>query len=107
MKKRRTDIAKLVSAARNVWRFSANYNEVKKLAKKKSGWYQCCKCKRLTEKPKVDHIDAIGRQPISMFEFGTWLERLFAPVEATQVLCSECHKVKTKEDRKTMKRGMK
>ena len=102
--KRRSDVAKLVSASRNVWRFSQNYHAARKQAQVKSGWYKCVHCKRSTEKPKVDHIDALGRQPISMFEFGTWLEHLFCPSELLQILCTECHNKKTKQDRKKMRK---
>lgn len=106
MKKPQTavEISKLVNAARQGWRFSGNYNIVKKNAKTKPGWYNCAACKRTTEKPKVDHIQAIGKQPSCMYDFGAWLTRLFCPIENLQVLCTQCHLEKTRIDRQKLKR---
>lgn len=104
MKKRRSDIAKLVSHARNVWRQSENYQAVKKSCKVpgRSGWFKCALVGEIVEVIKIDHIKAIGRQPDTMEEFGQWLPKLFCHRTNLQGLCSSCHKIKTSEDRRRM-----
>lgn len=95
---RRSDIAKLVSKAREVWRQSENYQAVKKRAKAvdRPGWFVCERGKELVEVIKIDHIEPIGKQPTDMGEFGLWLPRLFCPISNLQGLCNTCHKSKTK-----------
>lgn len=102
MAKRRTDIAKLVSKSREVWRQSENYQFIKKEAKstEKKGWFLCGLCGSTREVIKVDHIKAIGKQPREMAEFGAWLERLFCPVTNLMCVCADCHKKKSAEERK-------
>lgn len=102
MAKRRSDIAKLVSKAREVWRQSENYQMVKKLAKsdEKKGWFICGLCGILREIIKIDHVKPIGKQPREMKEFGEWLERLFCQVTNLSAICADCHARKTKEERK-------
>ena len=69
--------------------------------------YVCAMCKgEFKEKEtQVDHVDPVGVTP----EFppaddgNTWVDwmiRLFFPETPSQVLCRECHKIKTVEDRK-------
>lgn len=101
MKKRRSDIAKLVSKSREVWRQSENYQQVKRDAKstEKKGWFVCGLCGGVREVIKVDHVRAIGRQPRTMEEFGPWLEKLFCPVTNLMAVDSDCHKKKSKEER--------
>ena len=103
--KRRSDIAKLVSKSREVWRQSENYQTVKKTSKvpKQTGWFFCKKCGQIREVIKIDHIEAIGKQPTNMMEFGPWLEKLFCSSENLQGLCSDCHKSKTKDDNRRLK----
>lgn len=98
--KRRNDFAKLVSHSRIVWRQSELYQKVKKLAKDpaKSGWFLCAKCQQSREKIQVDHFEPIGKQPDSFVEFGPWLEKLFT--SPTWCLCADCHKLKSKEERR-------
>lgn len=101
-KKRRSDIAKLVSAARNVWRQSENYQIVKKRCKdpNNTGWFICEKCKEKREVIKIDHVEPVGKQPDSLLEFGKWLGRLFCDLSNLNGLCSDCHKSKSKQERK-------
>lgn len=108
MKKRRSDIAKLVSKSREVWRQSENYQSVKRMAKSafKKSWFRCYKCGEDREVIKIDHIEPIGKQPDSMIDFGPWLDKLFCPVTNLQSLCADCHAAKTKEDNKKT-RGIK
>lgn len=100
MAKRRSDIAKLVSKSREVWRQSQVYQQVKKEHKSRPGWFKCASCHKEREVIKIDHIKAIGKQPTNMLEFGPWLEKLFCSKENLQGLCNDCHKIKTKEDRR-------
>lgn len=101
-RKRRSDIAKIVSAARDVWRQSENYQFIKKQSKvpDKPGWFQCFKCNSHVEVIKIDHIEPIGKQPDNLTEFGPWLKKLFCDVFNLQPICNACHKLKTKEERK-------
>jgi 5-methylcytosine-specific restriction endonuclease McrA len=105
--KRRSDIAKLVSHCRIVWRQSVYYQQAKKLTKidGKSGWFKCQRCERETEKIQIDHVVAIGRQPQDLEEFGKWLIKLFCGADNLSGICTDCHKKKTKEDRFLMNRG--
>jgi 5-methylcytosine-specific restriction endonuclease McrA len=102
MANKRSDIAKLVSAARKVWRESENYKAVKKAAAVpgKTGWFMCRKCQVPHEVIKIDHIDPIGKQPTTLEEFGQWLVRLFCAITNLQPLCNGCHNEKTKAERK-------
>ncbi len=98
--KRRSDIAKLVSHSRIVWRQSAIYQLVKKMAKdpNRSGWFICTNCQQSREVIQVDHSTPIGKQPDTLIEFGPWLERLFNSPQ--WAICKDCHKTKSKEERK-------
>jgi len=102
VKKRRSDIAKLVSKSREIWRQSQNYQSVKKVCKivGKSGWFKCQTCHSEVEVIKIDHIKPIGEQPVVMHNFGEWLEKLFCEPLNLQGLCTRCHSIKTKEENK-------
>lgn len=102
LKKRRSDISKLVSHSREVWRQSVPYQYTKKICRVpgKSGWFICQLCKRETEVIKVDHITPIGKQPDELCEFGDWLVKLFCENLNLQGVCNECHKTKSREERK-------
>lgn len=105
MAKRRSDIAKLVSKAREVHRQSEHYQAVKKSCKVpgKSGWFKCQTCHTEVEVIKIDHINPIGKQPDDLIEFGEWLRRLFCDSLNLQGLCNRCHSIKTKEERQAGK----
>jgi len=102
VQKRRSDIAKLVSHSREVWRQSLKYQEVKRNSKilGKSGWFTCQTCGRETEKICIDHMIPIGKQPIDLSEFGAWLPRLFCGTENLEGICSDCHRDKSKRERR-------
>lgn len=102
MANKRSDIAKLVSAARKVWRESETYKEVKKAAKVpgRTGWYRCASCKCEFEVIRIDHISPIGAQPTTLLLFGAWLENLFCERNNLQPLCNSDHKAKTALERK-------
>lgn len=44
----------------------------------------------------VDHIEPVG----SYYDWNEFVDRLFCPAENLQVLCKECHKGKTADERK-------
>lgn len=98
--KRRSDIQKLVTAARDIWRQSENYQTAKKLCRNetKSGWFTCSSCKSIREVIQIDHVIPIGKQPELFSEFGFWLDRLFNFPQ--KGICKDCHKAKTKEENK-------
>lgn len=103
--KRRSDIAKLVSAARDIWRFSEAYQEVKKEAQNpgRKGWFLCKKCGQSREVIRIDHIDPIGTQPDALVQFGGWLLRLFCSKDNLQPLCMDCYREKNERDRIILK----
>lgn len=101
--KRRSDIAKLVTRSREVWRMSEVCLLIKKQAKVGPGWYKCKSCGQSREVIRIDHIKAIGKQPDTMLEFGPWLEKLFCGQENLQPLCQDCHREKSKDDKKRLK----
>lgn len=111
----------LRSAIRQVWsRYSQDkkdasnrvvykeisYNKDGTLSKKKLLKYKCASCKLLFSRKEIniDHVEAVGRTPeVKEFdEWGKWMSRLFCDVDGLQVLCIECHAVKSKEDRRNM-----
>ena len=92
-------------------------NEVKKKARTRRGFYQCNSCnkevpaslpplpgnKRRINNAVVDHVNPII-DPKKGFE--TWdkvVERMFCEEDGLQVLCHECHTIKTKEEREIAK----
>jgi len=101
-KKRRSDISKLVTASRDIWRMSTVYQGVKRKSKDpvRKGFYICELCKEPHEVIKIDHIVPIGKQPDYLSEFGGWLSKLFCGDKNLQAICQFCHADKSKEDRK-------
>ena len=62
-------------------------------------YYKCAHCKEnhKAENIQVDHIEMVG--PFT----GSWddyIGRLFCDKSNLQILCAECHNVKTNEDKK-------
>ena len=100
-KHRRSDIAKLVTRAREIWYFSEVYHDVKKEAKDKDkkGWFICKKCGQSREVIRIDHIKPLGQQPDTLIQFGGWLMKLFCSKDNLQPLCSDCYKEKNEQDR--------
>lgn len=62
--------------------------------------YQCAKCKEWfpQKEVSVDHIQPAGKLN-SFSDLPAFCERLHVGVDKLQVLCTECHRLKTKEDR--------
>jgi 5-methylcytosine-specific restriction endonuclease McrA len=68
---------------------------------KQQKWeYQCAECKQWCKQKdiSVDHIVPAGA--LNCYEdMAGFTQRLFVGPEGLQVLCSDCHRVKTKEER--------
>lgn len=71
--------------------------------------YQCACCGKWDKEMngrkqnfQVDHIVPVGTTKIPL---GEYIYKLFRPTEDYQLLCTDCHKVKSKEDRAAIRRG--
>jgi len=66
--------------------------------------YICKKCKKVypAKDVQVDHIWPVIRhnETIQDLDYNTIIERIFCPKDNLQVLCTTCHKAKTKKERK-------
>lgn len=77
--------------------------------------FKCATCKKYKDRKSVavDHIDPVVDPKTGVFgadgqvDYNKYIARLFCDQSGLQVLCNECHKVKTKEEnsirRKTKK----
>jgi 5-methylcytosine-specific restriction endonuclease McrA len=56
--------------------------------------FLCNSCKKLYSalEVEVDHIEEVGS---FTGDWNEYIDRLFCPMENLQVLCKECHKIKT------------
>jgi len=63
--------------------------------------YICAHCKKQYpgKEVNVDHIDPVVCPDEGFVNWDVYIARLFCPKENLQVLCSECHTVKTAEER--------
>jgi len=89
------------AALRRNWGRSRQRQSALKSAKVAYGQYKCAKCEQIHRRKhiQVDHIVPVGK----FVSFDLYIERLFCPANKLQVLCRDCHKVKTSKDRKKMK----
>tara|TARA_R110002012_G_scaffold23959_2_gene80821 strand:+ start:1164 stop:1487 length:324 start_codon:yes stop_codon:yes gene_type:complete len=85
-------------------------NQAKKKANVSRGLYLCAECKqhvptsiRVGGVRKnnifVDHIKPIVDPLVGFVSWDEFVDRLFCEEDNLQVLCKECHDVKTKEER--------
>lgn len=79
-------------------------NAAKKAAKVSYGKYLCAECKKVirAKDTAVDHILPI----VPVTGFDSWdgvISRLFCEVDGFQLLCKDCHKIKTDEENKERK----
>lgn len=94
-------------------------HEVKKKARVKRGWYHCAMCgqevsastfmekkgkKKRVSNVFVDHINPVVDPNVGFIDWNTYIERMFCIEEGLQLLCRECHDIKTKEE-KAIARG--
>ena len=56
--------------------------------------------KRRINNSIVDHIQPVIDPCVGFVDWNTLIERLFCEEEGFQLLCHECHKTKTKDERK-------
>jgi len=85
-------------------------NKVKRACKNcgRQKWeYKCNKCNDwFPDKAiAVDHIIEAGSLTCKQ-DVGDFIERLFCEADGLQVLCTECHKIKTDEYMKNKKYGL-
>jgi 5-methylcytosine-specific restriction endonuclease McrA len=75
--------------------------KTKRLAKH----YECNMCKQhFTAKDvEVDHVNPVVDPDVGFVSWDLFIERLYCKMENLQLLCKECHKVKTKEERTARK----
>ena len=95
-------------------RFPAKYETLKKASvgrktNKATGrlaeHYKCAKCKKEFVKVdvEVDHIVTVVDVDKGFTSYDEYIDRLFCSPDNLQVLCSKCHKEKTKEERERRK----
>lgn len=91
------ELQQISSAIRLVWQRSRARLLCVKRATGKDGFFRCENktCKKKVPKIHVDHIEAAG----SIRE-ADFIKKLFCPSSGLQALCKDCHKVKTKEERR-------
>ena len=92
-------------------------NSVKSKARTRRGWYKCAECKQevpatLPPKPGnkrrinnavVDHILPIIDPAVGFTTWDECIERMFVEEEGLQVLCDECHTLKTAGEKQIAK----
>jgi len=85
----------IIAALRKIWLYSPERREAKKKAKR-ADKFLCAICKTTHKTVSVDHIDPVGH----FVSWDAFVSKLFCPTEGLQILCNECHGVKTLYERK-------
>jgi len=87
---------------RRLWGRSLQRNTAMKKAKVEYGKYLCGSCGKIFRRKdiQVDHIIPVGR----FVDWETYIERLFVDPKGLMILCLDCHKKKTKNDMKKIRR---
>lgn len=82
-------------------RDSFTKTKVNKRTGRQAKHYKCAACGYdfPQTQVQVDHIVPIGKD----LDWNTFIEKLFCEAENLQVLCKQCHKNKTKEERENQK----
>lgn len=94
------DIKKIRIAIRKVWSWSTPRKMCDARSKTHpDGFPRCEMCKKKAPKIYIDHIKQVGDVD------GGFIARLFCPSTELQAICKKCHDTKTKEERKTKKKG--
>lgn len=93
------------SALRAAFRKWAPKHEAKQAAKVAYNTYECASCGGWfgTKQVEVDHIVPAGSLR-SFEDLPGFTERLLCEVDGFQVLCKECHRVKTNEEKAKRKK---
>jgi hypothetical protein len=68
--------------------------------KRKKWWYECADCKQLFDgkNVSVDHIEPVGTL-LKKSDIADFIEKLFCSSDKLQVLCDNCHDLKTYMER--------
>lgn len=115
MKKAKSLETKLRSAIRLIWSRSSERNAIKKAAVYKlhidsshvdQKMFDCPLCHRVLPDwaGEVDHVVAVG--PLDNWrDVVGFIDRMF--YSAQRYICKDCHRNKTKADRKAMRKGVK
>lgn len=91
--------AKIVTALRRIWFYSAIRREAAKRAKEGS-FFRCMKCKGLHEKIQIDHIEPAIDPKTGWIGYDSFINRLlFCSVDNLMPLCASCHKKKTNKEK--------
>jgi 5-methylcytosine-specific restriction endonuclease McrA len=97
---------------RSSYRWPGRYQAMKE-AHKARNEYLCAACDKIFPRKEInlDHIEPIvpvaGFKNGEVFDFNEYIDRLLVEKEGFQVLCSECHSVKTKTENSTRKENKK
>lgn len=77
-----------------------HYNKDGSRSKRDRVFYRCNSCQNefSLKDIQIDHIDPIGSLK-SIYEVQKFIERLYCPYDNLQIICKDCHKVKTKFER--------
>lgn len=69
--------------------------------------YQCATCKKefSSKDVQVDHIEPVVDPKEGFKTWDEFISRLFCSKENLQVLCKECHKIKSNEERQIRKKN--
>ena len=108
MKKPKSLETKLRSAIRLIWSRSKERREILKQAvfiARDGNTFTCPTCKRdwPIQMAEVDHIEAVG--PLDINKLTEYVKKMFYSPQ--RAICKLCHKKKTTEDRKKMKKAAK
>ena len=63
--------------------------------------YECKSCKGhfSAKNVCVDHIEPVINPGVGFINWDTYIERMFCPVDNFQILCSNCHDIKTAKEK--------
>ena len=87
----------------NLRRISYRYpsrSAVKKAARVERGKYKCAHCGEIhrNKDVQVDHIEPVVDPHKGFENWDTYIARLFVEPTGLQVLCIDCHSIKTQEE---------
>lgn len=80
--------------------------KVNKKTGKLAAHYKCAGCNNefTSTNVQVDHISPVVDPATGFLSWDVYIERMFCETSNLQVLCTECHKLKTKEEKNASKR---
>lgn len=78
-----------------------------KITGKMSNRYRCAGCAKMFKLTdvQVDHIDPVVSVKDGFIDWNIYISRMFCDADGLQVLCSECHSIKTKNEREQRKKN--